>query len=169
MICTVCPSIFPLHWRHNERDCDSNHWHLNCLRSRLSMRRSKKTSKLNVTGLCEGNSPVTGEFPAQKASNAKNASILWLKSLGFPCNGSPRLHHFQWSRDTFFSCFCIEFIFCRCSNPYVWFIVCEAIVIFNNTINARYTKICMRPEVRPTFCQPGLLSEIVTSCAWKCI
>ena len=27
--------------------------------------KSKKTSKLHVTGLCEGNSPVTGEFPAQ--------------------------------------------------------------------------------------------------------
>ena len=36
-----------------------------------SRRRSKKTSKLRVTGLCEGNSPVIGEFPAQKASNAE--------------------------------------------------------------------------------------------------
>ena len=42
-----------------------------------SRRRSKKTSKLRVTGLCEGNSPVTGEFPAQRASNAENVSILW--------------------------------------------------------------------------------------------
>ena len=40
-----------------------------------SRRRSKKTSKLWVTGLCEGNSPVTGEFPAQRASNAENVSI----------------------------------------------------------------------------------------------
>ena len=39
------------------------------------MRRSKKTSKLRVTGLCVGNSPVTGEFPAQMASNAENASF----------------------------------------------------------------------------------------------
>ena len=31
----------------------------------------KNTSKLRVTGLCEGNSPVTGEFPAQRASNAE--------------------------------------------------------------------------------------------------
>ena len=31
-----------------------------------------KTSKLRVTGLCAGNSPVTGEFPAQMASNAEN-------------------------------------------------------------------------------------------------
>ena len=36
-----------------------------------SMGRSKKTSKLHVTGLCEGNSPLTGEFPAQRASNAE--------------------------------------------------------------------------------------------------
>ena len=37
----------------------------------------KKTSKLRVTGLCEGNSPMTGEFPAQRASNAEIFSILW--------------------------------------------------------------------------------------------
>ena len=35
----------------------------------------KKTSKLRVTGLCAGNSPVTGEFPAQMASNTENVSI----------------------------------------------------------------------------------------------
>ena len=40
-------------------------------------RRSKKTSKFHVTGLCEGNSLMTGEFPAQKASNAENVSIWW--------------------------------------------------------------------------------------------
>ena len=40
--------------------------------------RSKKTSKPHVTGLCAGNSPVTGEFPAQMASNADNISI-WLR------------------------------------------------------------------------------------------
>ena len=36
-----------------------------------------KTSKLRDIGLCAGNSPVTGEFPAQKASDAENASIWW--------------------------------------------------------------------------------------------
>ena len=30
---------------------------------------------LRVTGLCEKNSPVTGEFPAQKASNSENVFI----------------------------------------------------------------------------------------------
>ena len=36
-----------------------------------------KTSKLRVTVLCVGNSPVTGEFPAQMASKAENISIWW--------------------------------------------------------------------------------------------
>ena len=39
--------------------------------------RWKKRSKLRVTGLCEGNSPVTGEFPVQRASNAEDVSIWW--------------------------------------------------------------------------------------------
>ena len=33
--------------------------------TRLFGRTSKKTSKLRVTGLCAGNSPIIGEFPAQ--------------------------------------------------------------------------------------------------------
>ena len=37
-----------------------------------------KTSKLRITGLWGRNSPVTGEFPAQRASNAENVSIWWL-------------------------------------------------------------------------------------------
>ena len=45
--------------------------------TRLFGRRSKKTSKLRVTGLCAGNSPGTGEFPAQMASYAGNVSIWW--------------------------------------------------------------------------------------------
>ena len=39
--------------------------------------RSKKTSKLHVTGLCEWNWPVASEFPTQKAGNAENISIWW--------------------------------------------------------------------------------------------
>ena len=58
-----------LRWRHNERDGVSNRRRIDCLLNRLFRRRSKKTSKLCVTGLCEGNSPVTGEFPAQRARN----------------------------------------------------------------------------------------------------
>ena len=66
-----------LQWRHNGRDSVSNHQPLHCLLNRLFRRRSKKTSKLRVTGLCAGNSPGTGEFPAQMASYAENVSIWW--------------------------------------------------------------------------------------------
>ena len=55
----------------------SNHQPRGCLLNRLFRRRSKKTSKLRVTGLCMGNSSGTGEFPAQMASYAENVSIWW--------------------------------------------------------------------------------------------
>ena len=67
--------IVSLQWRHNERDGVSNYQSHDCLHNSLFRRRSKKTSKLRVTGLCAGNSPMTGEFPAQRASNAENVSI----------------------------------------------------------------------------------------------
>ena len=66
-----------LQWRRNGRDGVSNYQPNDCLFNRLFRRRSKKTSKLRVTGLCVGNSPGTGEFPAQRASNAENDSIWW--------------------------------------------------------------------------------------------
>ena len=64
-------------WRHNGWDSVSNHQRHHCLLNRLFRRRSKKPSKLRVTGLCAGNSPGTGEFPAQMASNAENVSTWW--------------------------------------------------------------------------------------------
>ena len=69
--------IHPLQWRHNGHDGISNHQPLDCLLNRLFRCRSKKTSKLRVTGLCAGNSPVTSEFRAQMASNVENVSIWW--------------------------------------------------------------------------------------------
>ena len=38
---------------------------------RIFRHRSKKTSKLRVTGLCAGNSPLTGAFLTPRASNAE--------------------------------------------------------------------------------------------------
>ena len=67
----------PLQWRHDGRDGVLNHQPHHCLFNRWFRRRPRKTSKLRVTGLCAGNSPVTGEFPAQRASNAENVSIWW--------------------------------------------------------------------------------------------
>ena len=76
--------IISLQWHHNDRGGVSDHQPHDCLLNRLFRRRSKKTSKVRVTGLCAGNSPVTGEFPVQRASNAENASIWW------------RHHEFEW-------------------------------------------------------------------------
>ena len=64
-------------WHHNGHDGISYHQPHDCLLNRLFRRRSKKTSKLRVTGLCAGNSPGTGEFPTQMASNVENVSIWW--------------------------------------------------------------------------------------------
>ena len=70
-------ALVTLQWCHNGCDGVWNHQPHDCLLNRIFMRRSKKTSKLCVAGLCAGNSPATGEFPAQRASNAENVSI-WL-------------------------------------------------------------------------------------------
>ena len=66
-----------LQWHHNEPNVASNHQSHDCLLNHLFRRRSKKTSKPHFTGLCEGNSPVTCEFPAQRASNVDNVSFWW--------------------------------------------------------------------------------------------
>ena len=64
-------------WHHNGCDGVSNHQPHECLLNRSFMGRSKETSKLRATALCVGNSPETGEFPAQMASNAESVSVWW--------------------------------------------------------------------------------------------
>ena len=63
--------------------------------------RSKKTSMLRITGLCAGNSPGTGEFPAQMASNAENVSIWWRHHEWAECSliigTGYRVQVFAWS------------------------------------------------------------------------
>ena len=66
--------VLSLQLRYNEWDGVSNHRRLDCLHNRLFWRRSKKTSKLLVTDICEGNSAVTGEFYAQRV---EIVSIWW--------------------------------------------------------------------------------------------
>ena len=46
----------------------------------------RKHSKLRVTGLRAGNSPVTGEFPAQRAGNAEDVSIWWRHHGHYDCS-----------------------------------------------------------------------------------
>ena len=67
-----CSDVDTLQWRHNGYDSILNRRRLDCWHNRLLRHRSKKTSKLCVTGLCGGNLPVTDAFPAQRASNAEN-------------------------------------------------------------------------------------------------
>ena len=104
-----------LQWRHNDHDSVSNHQPHDCLLNRLFRLRSKKTSKLRVTGLCVGNSPVTGEFPAQMASNAemfpfdgvimmhRRRSVLFVRHVSSSVSSSMNLAELQgltyWGRD----------------------------------------------------------------------
>ena len=74
---SVSKFLASLQWRHNGHGSVLNHQPRDCLLNRLFRRRSKKTSKLRVTGPCAGNSPGTGEFPAQMASYAENVSNWW--------------------------------------------------------------------------------------------
>ena len=75
--CTCIVTSWAWQWRHNGCDGVLNHQPHDCLLNRLFRRRSRKTPKLRVDGLCAGNSPVTGEFLAQMASYAENVSIWW--------------------------------------------------------------------------------------------
>ena len=72
----IC-AYFTFQWRHNERDGVSNHQPHHYLLNRLFRHRAKKTSKLRVIGICEGNTPVTGEVHTQRVRNAENVSIWW--------------------------------------------------------------------------------------------
>ena len=81
--------ICTLQWRHNEHDGVSKHRRIVCLLIRFFRRRSKKRSKLRVTGLYEGNQPVTGRFPSPRVGNVERCFHLmtssW-KSLFHICN-----------------------------------------------------------------------------------
>ena len=69
--------MLTFHWRHNDHDVVSIHQPHDCLLNRLFRRRSKKTSKLRVTGPLCREFTGTGEFPAQRASYTENVFIWW--------------------------------------------------------------------------------------------
>ena len=74
-----------LHWRHNDHDSVSNHQPHGCLLNRLFRRRSKKTSKLRVTGLCVGNSPEPVNSPHKGPVTRKffpfdDVIMMWIQS-----------------------------------------------------------------------------------------
>ena len=76
---TCCAS----QWRHKECDSFLDHWRLDCLLNRLFKRRSKKTSKLRVAGLCAGKSPVTNhKIMSQFTFNIMPADPIEAEPLG---------------------------------------------------------------------------------------
>ena len=100
-----------LQWHHNEHDGVSNHQLNVCLFNRLFKRISKKTSKLRVTCLCEGNSPtssltspwwgnlsMTDAFRSPSASEVElcgflcwkheRSSCRWLLTSWYLCDGT---------------------------------------------------------------------------------
>ena len=88
-----------LRWRHNDHAGVSNHQPHGCLLNRLFRRKSKKTSKPRITGLCAGNSTGTGEFPAQMASYAENVSIWWRHHVRIKASVYTLWHNleYQWT------------------------------------------------------------------------
>ena len=66
-----CTWTTTLRWHHNNHAGVSNHQPRGCLLNRLFTRRSKKTSKLRVTGLCVGNSPGPVNSPHKEPVTRK--------------------------------------------------------------------------------------------------
>ena len=119
--------IQSLQWRHNGLDSVSNHQHHHCLLSRLFGRRSKKTSKLHVTGLCAGNSPGTGEFPAQMTSYAENVSIWWRHHVMRVCD-EPKLQRFYFRFRNFMCDLNPRFVLCTTR------VACNSMIKLNKVI-----------------------------------
>ena len=78
-----------------------------CLLNRLFRRKWKK-SKLHVTGLCEGNSPATGEFPAQRPVTRKKFPFYYVIMPQGRWHGQGNTKHCS-----------IWCILCRVSSVYV--------------------------------------------------
>ena len=80
----VAYSLLALQWRHNGV---WNHRRIDCLLNRMFRRRLKKHQGSASLALVRGNSPVTGEFPAQRLSNADSCEQTpannWLISHNF--------------------------------------------------------------------------------------
>ena len=64
-------TISALQWHYDEHGGVSNHQPHHRLLNRLFRRKSRKTSKLRVTGFCAGNSPVASGFTAQRPVTRK--------------------------------------------------------------------------------------------------
>ena len=109
------PTIFmtlthgTLQWRHNERDGISHQWRLDCLLNRLFRHRSKKASKLCITGLCEGFVPSLNKLLDKQSScqwfetswSTCDVAVMWLDLM--QCASGIRLFLFLAYRLSFFT------------------------------------------------------------------
>ena len=107
---------YSLQWRHKEHDGVSNHKRIHCLLNCWFRRRSKKTSKLRVTGLCAGNSLVTGEFYAQRTSNAESVCIWWRHHVRVNSTST----QLQKSRQSTNAVFNSLYVFSFCGMQLLW-------------------------------------------------
>ena len=70
-----------LQWSHNGRDGVQNHQPHDCLLNRSFRRRSNKTLKLRVTGLCVGNSPVRWKMVPFDGVIMRNVHVIGQPSV----------------------------------------------------------------------------------------
>ena len=92
--------------------------------------RSKKTSKLHVTGLCVGHSPGTSEFPAPMASNAEKVSIWWRHHAKNTHNKHPIAHPWAYGVS---SVTLMYHLFCMLVTPLLYSILCYVGPYYNST------------------------------------
>ena len=97
VIYTALTWQFTLQWRHSDHGGASNHQPHGCLPNRLSRHRSKKTSKLRVTGLCVGNSPGPVNSPHKGPVTRKmvpfdDVIMMYVRSDSRRC----RWYHYLW-------------------------------------------------------------------------
>ena len=89
--------VISLQWRHNGRDSVSNQQPHDCFLNRLFRHRSKKISKLRVTGLCAGNSrrPVNSphKWPVTRKMFPFDDVIMWYQLF---CPYPSACIRFQW-------------------------------------------------------------------------
>ena len=92
----------PLQWRHIDHDGVWNHQPHGCLLNCLFRRRSKKTPKLRVTGLCVGNSPGPVNSPHKEPVTQKMFPFDDVLMQGWK-EAQPRVVHYQIPKQQIFS------------------------------------------------------------------
>ena len=117
-----------LQWRHNRRDGVLNHQPLDCLLNRLFGRRSKKKSKLRVTGLCAGIHRGPVNFPRKGPVTRKMFPFHDVIMCASPVRAvraasysSPLIHHplgYRLESAKLEGILCLVLITCQCHQRF---------------------------------------------------